>query len=223
MPRNNSQIASGSTRIITVLRSHQSNRMPRSAKKRIGPPISPSHAMRRGTSPRPVHEITENQPVPERNDEPGAQQERPVLEVLQRGRDIGRAGTVHAHGHEAEHEDDPDRDENGLDDSSRDVADRERFVLPPRDRIENDTRPDVREDEEELEQDREVEPAHPPVPADKPGRVVENGLEDEIRRNRREERDDEQHPEYPAVPLVVGHPRLPSSLSSRREGCQNSD
>ena len=87
--------------------------------------------------------------------------------------------TVQAHGHEPEHEDDPDRDEDALDDSSRDVADRERFVLPPRDRIEDDARPDVREDEEELEQDCEVEPAHPPVAADEPGRVVENGLEDQ--------------------------------------------
>ena len=79
-----------------------------------------------------------------------------------------RARKILSQAHDSEHEDDPDRDEDGLDDSSRDVADPERFVLPPRDRVEDDARPDVREDEEELEQDREVEPARAPVPPTNP-------------------------------------------------------
>ena len=45
------------------------------------------------------------------------------------------------------------------------------------------------------------------------GRVVENRLEESERRNRRDERDDEQHAEDPAVPLVVRHADSPSCRS----------
>jgi len=57
--------------------------------------------------------------------------------------------------HDPEHEDDPRRKKDTLDDSSSDVAEREGFVLPPRDRVEDDGRSDVRDDQEELQESGE--------------------------------------------------------------------
>ena len=111
--------------------------------------------------------------------------------------------------HGPEHEDDPDRDEDGLDDPSSDVADREGLVLPPRDRVEHNGGSDVGDDEKKLQEGSQVELVVLPATGDVCGGIVENRLEQSERRNRRDERGDEQQAEDPAVPLVVGHADSP--------------
>ena len=85
------------------------------------------------------------------------------------------------HADNAEDEDDADRDEDGLDDPSSDVADRECFVLPPGDRVEGDGRSDVRDDEKELQERSQVDLVVLAVTGDVAGRVIENGLEEQKR------------------------------------------
>ena len=116
-----------------------------------------------------------------------------------------RAGKIVPQAHDSEHEDDPHRDEGALDDSRTDVADGEGLVLPPRDWIEDDGRSDVRDDEQEFEECPQVDLVVLPAASDVPNGIVENGLEERERGDRRDERDDEQHAEDPAVPLVVTH------------------
>ena len=169
----------------------------------------PSDQSEPGHAPRdeagPVHQVAEDQPVPKGNDESGAEQERPVLERGEREGSVVRAGKIVPQAHDSEHEDDPHRDEDALDDSSTDVADREGLVLPPRDRVEDDGRSDVRDDEEELQESAQVDLVVLPATSDVPDRIIENWLEERERADRRDERDDEQHSEDPAVPLVVTH------------------
>ena len=124
--------------------------------------------MRRGTRPCSVHQVAEDQPVPKGDDEPGAKQERPVLERRQRDGEVGRVRRVLAQGHDAEHEDDPGRDEDAFDDSSGDVSDGQEFVLPPHERVEHDGRSDVREDEKEVQEGSEVDLAVLPATRDVP-------------------------------------------------------
>ena len=144
--------------------SHHSNRSPRFEKKRSGPPISPEP----GHAPRDeaglVHQIAEDQPVSEGNDESGAEQERPVLKRGQRDGESAASGPSWRRLTTPRTKIDPHCNEDGLDDSSRDEADRQAFVLPLRDRIEDDACSDVREDEEELQDDREVETLSFPSP-----------------------------------------------------------
>ena len=45
-----------------------------------------------------------------------------------------------------------------------------------------------------------------------PHRIVEHGLEDGNRTDRRDERDDEQHSEYPGIALVFSHSLTSSDL-----------
>jgi hypothetical protein len=98
--------------------------------------------------------------------------------------------------------DDPGGKEDALDDSSSDVAEGENLVLPPRDRVEDDGRSDVRDDEKKLQEDSQVDLVVLPATSDVPGRVIENGLEEKVRRNRRHERDEKQHTEDARRPLV---------------------
>ena len=60
-------------------------------------------------------------------------------------------GSSCAEAHDPEHEDDPGGDEHGFHHPSSYVADRENLVLPPHDRIQNDGRTDVRDDQQEFE------------------------------------------------------------------------
>ena len=68
-----------------------------------------------------IHQVTEDQPVPEGDDHSGAEQERPILERRERDGEIGRVRRVLAQADDPEHEDDPARNEDALDDSSGDV------------------------------------------------------------------------------------------------------
>ena len=112
-----------------------------------------------------------------------------------------------------EHEDDPHRDEGAFDDSRSDVADGESLVLTPRDWVEDDGRSDVGNDEEELQESTQVDLVVLPATSDVPDWIVKNGLEENQRRNRRDEREDHQHSEDVAVPLVVLHRRRRSFRS----------
>ena len=49
-----------------------------------GPPTSPSTAMRRGHQAGPVHQVAQQQPVPDADHEAGSEQERPVVDGDQR-------------------------------------------------------------------------------------------------------------------------------------------
>src|SRR4029078_3419878 len=88
------------------------------------------------------------------------------------------------------------------------VADGEGLVLTPRDRVEDDGCSDVRDDEQEFEEGSQVDLVVLPATGDVADWIVENGLEERERADRRDERDDEQHAEDPAVPLVVSHSAL---------------
>jgi hypothetical protein len=101
----------------------------------------PGHAARDETGL--VHQVAQDQAVSERDDESGAEQLAPVLERSEREGRFLSPWKVVPKADDAEHEDDPRRDEDALDDSRRDVADGQGLVLPPRDRVENDRRSDV--------------------------------------------------------------------------------
>src|SRR5688572_4860362 len=93
----------------------------------------------------------------------------------------------------SEHEDDPRSDEDALDDSSGDVTDGDGLVLPPRDRVEHNSRSNVREDEKELQEGSQIDLVVLAPTGDVGGRVVENWLEESQRCDGGDERDDEQH------------------------------
>ena len=156
-----------------------------------------------------VHQIAEDQPVPKGDDESGAEQERPVLELRERDGEVGRIRGVLAQAHDPEHEDDPGGEEDALDDPGGDVADGEDLALPPRDRVEDDGRSDVREDEKKLQEGPQVNLVVLPATSDVRGRVVKNGLEESQRRDRRHERDEEQHTEDTRSPLICAHRKDP--------------
>ena len=77
---------------------------------------------------------------------------------------------------------DPRGDEDGLDDSRSDEADSQGLVLPLRDRIQNDGGSDVRDDQEELQENRQVHDVVLAVLGDVRGWVVQNVLEEDVAR-----------------------------------------
>ena len=93
-----------------------------------------------------------NEPVSPTNDETGSEDEGPVLERRERVGDRAFVAprVLLRQRHDGEHGEDADEDEGALDDAGRDVAEREDVVLPPHDRIDDDRRADVRDDEEQL-------------------------------------------------------------------------
>ena len=79
----------------------------------------------------------------------------------------------------------------------------------PRDRVEDDGRSDVRDNQQELQERPQVDLVVLAAAGDVRRRIVEHRLEESGRRDRRDERDDEQHSEYPGIALVSATPRLP--------------
>src|SRR5262249_54144801 len=75
--------------------------------------------------PGSVHDVTEDQPVPPADDPVGAELERPILERRERDGEVGCVWRVLPQADDAEHEDDPGRDERGLHDASGDITDGE--------------------------------------------------------------------------------------------------
>ena len=115
------------------------------------------------------------------------------------------SGSVLTQAHDPEHEDDAGCDEHALHQTSGDIAEGEDLVLPPQDRVHHDGCPDVRDDEQQLEEHSEIDLAVLAATGDVRGWVVENGLEESERRYRGDERDEEQHSEDPRIPLVGFH------------------
>src|SRR5215203_4208865 len=179
----------------------------------------PSDQSEPGHAPRDeagaVHQVAEDQPVPKGDDEPRAEQERPILERGERDGEVARVRRVLAQADDPEHKDDPARNEDALNDSSSDVADREEFVLSPHDRIENNSRSDIGDDEQQLQEGTQVDLAVLPATGDVPGWIVEDRLEESQCANRRDERDQEEHSEDPRIPLILSHPTLLCCLPRR--------
>lgn len=71
---------------------------------------------------------------------------------------------------------------------------RSSFSLP-RDRVEDDGGPDVRDDEKQLEEGSQVNLVVLAAPGDVPGRVVKDRLEERQRRDRGDEREQKQRSE----------------------------
>ena len=161
------------------------------------PPTIPSWARRRGHEAGPVHQVAEDQPVPDADDEAGAEQERPVVQCDEGPADRDERGRVRAHvllqRHDRQEADDADGDEDRFDDARRDVAEREGLVLPLEDREQHDRGPDVRDDEQHLEE-RAQEHLGVVPPADDEVPLVENVVVERERRNRGDEGDHEEHP-----------------------------
>ena len=148
---------SGITRTFTgPVWFHQSKSTPKLPNRSSGPPISPSQGHGRGTRRGAVHQVAEDQPVPEWDDDSGAEEERPVLERGERDGKVGRVRRVLAQADYPENEDDPRRNEDALDDPRTRRSRWPGLVLPPRDRIEHYGRSDVREDEKELQEGSQV-------------------------------------------------------------------
>src|SRR4029079_6932938 len=115
--------------------------------------------------------------VPQRK-ESGAEEERPILQGGEREGSIVRTRELVPQADDSDHEDDAARDEDALEDSRSHVANREGFVLPPRNRVEDNSRSDSGDDEEELQQSAQVDLVVLPAACDVPDRIVENGLEE---------------------------------------------
>ena len=86
------------------------------------------------------------------------------------------SGIVLTQAHDPEHEDDAGRDEHALHHASGDIAEREDLVLPPHDRVQDNGRADVRDDQQELEEHSEIDLVVLAAAGDVRGRVVENRL-----------------------------------------------
>ena len=103
---------SGMTRTLTTpVCSHQSKSTPKLPKQEQRPSdeSEPGHTPR--DEARPVRQVAEDQPVPERDDESGTEEERPVLERGERDGEVRRVRRILAQGDDAEHEDDSDGDD----------------------------------------------------------------------------------------------------------------
>src|SRR5829696_8650265 len=124
--------------------------------RRTGPATSPSRAIPPRHEAGPVHQPAQDQPVPDADDPAGAEQERPVMDRDQRlagGHEraripTGSSGEVLPQGHDRQEADDADGDEGAIDETSGDIAQRERFALPLEDREQGDGGADVRDDED---------------------------------------------------------------------------
>ncbi len=83
-----------------------------------------------------VHQVAQNQPVPDADDEAGSEQERPIMERDQRLADRDERGGIRARSsllaqrHDRKEAEDADGDEDAFDDTSRDEAEGEDFVHP---------------------------------------------------------------------------------------------
>ena len=110
--------------------------------------------------------------------------------------------------HDPEHEDDAGRDEGALDETSGDVAEGKDLVLPPEDRVHDDSGSDVRDDEQQLQERPEIDLVVLAATGDVAGGVVENRLVESESRDRRDERDEEEHSEDPSIPLILFHVAL---------------
>jgi hypothetical protein len=100
-----------------------------------------------------THQVAQQQPVPDADDEAGSEQERPIMERDQRLADRGERAGIRARSllpqrHNRKEAEDADGDEGAFNDTSRDIAESDAFVLPLEDREQRDGGADVRDDED---------------------------------------------------------------------------
>jgi hypothetical protein len=88
--------------------------------------------------------------------------------------EVGCVGGGLAQAHHPEHEDDSGGNEDAFDDSRGDVAECENLALSPCDRVEDDGRSDVGDDEKKLQQHGHVDQIVVPAASEVTSRVVEN-------------------------------------------------
>jgi hypothetical protein len=105
--------------------------------------------------------------------------------------------------HDREQADQADDDDDGLDDTTGDVAERERLALPLDDGPQHDGGSDVRDGEEDLAERAQLDARVGPVAEDVIG-VVEDRVVEEQPCNRGDEGQGEQHAEDACALLLLG-------------------
>ena len=123
-----------------------------------------------------VHQVAQDQPVPDADDEAGPELERPVLDRGERLSEHAGIRRVLPQRHDREDGDDADEDEDAFHDASRDVAEREDLVLSLEQRDQHERRPEVRDDQEQLQQHPEVDAVVVPGSGDVAPGIVEHRL-----------------------------------------------
>src|SRR5918997_184136 len=142
------------------------------------PGWSRSSATRRMAGP--VHQVAQQQPVPDADYEAGTEQERSIMERDERLADRDERAGIRARGgllpqrQDREEAEDADGDEGALDDAGCDEAEGEAFVHPLEDREQRDGGANVRDDEDQL-QKRPQGHAHVGAATDDVARVVQHG------------------------------------------------
>ena len=126
---------------------------PRNADQRTSDEPQHGHASRNEAGP--VHQVAQDQPVSDADNEARPEYERPITDRDERlcvgdERAGIRARSLLAQRHYRKETDDADGDEGAFNDTSCDVSESEAFVLPLEDREQHDGRADIRDDEDEL-------------------------------------------------------------------------
>ena len=103
-----------------------------------------------------VHQVAQQHPVPDADDEAGPERERPSMHRDERRADREERAGIRARGllpqrHDRQHAEDADGDEDALDDTRRDPAEGGDFAHPLEDREQHDGAADIRDDEEQLQ------------------------------------------------------------------------
>src|SRR5581483_7544214 len=166
--------------------------------------------------PGSIHQVAENQPVPQADDPARAEQERPVLDRRERvgNGSFRRTRALLSQGDDRDHRDDADEDERALEQTRGHVADRQLLVAPPHDRNDHHRGADVGDDQQQLQKRAEQNLLVMPAARDVAHRMPKHGLVKHERRNRRNEGREIEHAK-PARPLLI-YRHLPAPLSPGR-------
>jgi hypothetical protein len=118
--------------------------------------------------------------------------------------------------HDGQHGKDADEDKDALHDAGRDVSEREDVILPLQERIHHESGADVRDDQEQLQERPPEDLVVGAAVRDVADGVVQDRLEEEKRRDRRDEGDEEQHPKGKRDPSGWAHADTPWVGSKHR-------
>jgi hypothetical protein len=130
----------------------------------------------------------------------------------------GSSGEVLPQGHDRQEADDADGDEGAIDETSGDIAQRERFALPLEDREQGDGGADVRDDED-LEERAQGRAPGGAGTDDVVGVVQHRRVEDGRRRDRGDEGDDEERAGDERGPRGCRANHPPGRSPSRAAAC----
>jgi hypothetical protein len=160
-------------------------------------------------------------PVSPTHDEARPEDERPILERCKRVGDRAflPARVLLRQRHDGQHGEDADEDKDALHDAGHDVSEREDVILPFEERIHHERRADVRDDQEQLQERPPEDLAVRAAVRDVADGVVQHRLEEEKRRDRRDEGDEDSTPKANEI-LLVGLTQ--TLLGSGRKGCASS-